>query len=638
MDGTSFPGFNGPELDLVVVGIGRMPEELTGDLRRTSPYAITSSAFLAAHPDLGVWPPSIEVRLRPGAEHDRLDTTMSRLQTEAAARSAGSTGNFYVAALTASDVYLDAMHTATRSLVIGLLLFAAAALTAGGLAVTQAVQRQLGGAVTSSATLSTLGLTRSEVARVRSRPTGLAAAVGALGGCAIAVTASPLLPIGLVARAETDPGIRVGPLWLVSIAAITVVAVWGWAYQAVRRGAPSGTGVGRLRRAPLSARLAARSGTAPSVATGLRLAGDWNHGSVPVRSAFIGVAICVVGVVGSGVISSSFRDLASSPARWGVPWSSVPDYTGDDDMDALMAQLAEDRRVDAAATMISTSSVMDSQVVSTYGLDTAKGAMAFTSLEGRLPRSPTEVALGTATARSLGVSIGDTVTATSPDGDKVPLTVVGTAVLPATDNQYAVNVGAAATPAGIDRIGDHNDITRTPAIRFTPGADVRRAEDELSRSIKGLEFNVFTEPRPPGIVSSLADPSDIATWLAIFLTVIAVIGMLHVLVVSTRRRRLELGVLRALGLRGAQVQRAVTVQALALTGAGLVVGIPVGIVAGRFLWRSLVAQMGAAAQTSVPLPLLALIVPVAAAVTLCMAWWPARYARRGSPASSLRTE
>lgn len=638
LDGDNFPGFNGPELDLTVVGIGRMPDELTGDLRRTSPYAIASSAFLAKHPDLGVWPPSVEARLRPGADHNRLDATMSRLQTEAAAQSAGTPGDFWISALTASDIYLDAMRTATRSLVIGLLLFAAAALASGGLAIAQAVRRQLGGSVTSSATLSTLGMTRSEIARTRSRPIGLAATVGSLGGVAIAVAASPLLPIGLVARAETEPGVRVAPQWLVIVATTTVIAAWGLANMSIRGGSRRGSGAAGLRRAPWSARLAARSGAAPAVATGLRLAGDRSRGSVPVRSAFIGVAICVAGVVGAGVIRSSYHDLSATPTRWGQPWSSIPDYTGDGTVDTIMDDLVKEDRIDAVATLISTSLVLDKQVVSTSGLDAVKGAMAFTALDGRLPRSPTEISLGTATAKDLGVSVGDTVTATAPDGSRVPLTVVGTVVLPATDNQYAVDVGAVATTEGIDRAGNTSDITRAPVIHFAPGIDVRRTEAELSKSIDGLEFNVFTDPRPPGIVSSLAEPRDIATWLAMFLTLIAVIGMLHVLVVSTRRRQGELGVLRALGLRGRQVQRAVTVQALALTGAGLAVGIPIGFVAGRWMWRSLVAQMGAASQPSLPLALLTLIVPVAGAVTVCLSWLPARNARRRSPAASLRAE
>lgn len=639
LDGSNFPGFHGPKLDLVVVGIGRTPEELSGDLRRTSPYAVASPAFLTTRRDLGAWPPSIEVRLRPGARHDHLDATMSRLQTEAAAQAGGTGGGFWVAALTASDVYLDSVRTATHGLVIGLLLFAAAALAAGALAVAQAVRRHLAAGMTPSRTLATLGMTRREIARVRSRPIGLAAAMGALGGAAIAVGASPILPIGLVRRAEVDPGAWVNPLLIGVGVALSVVTVWGWAKVSVRREFGRDRTTRSPRRTPLSSRLAARSGATPAVSTGLRLAGDRSRAAIPVRSAFVGVAICVVGVVAAGVITTSYHDLVNSPPRWGVPWSSSPDYNGDQPIDTVLSRLAEDPRVDAVSTAATTSFVLDDHVISVTTLDSTKGHLAFTTLRGRLPRSPTEVALGTATAKALRVSIGDTVDVTPLRvGETVPLTVVGTVVLPATDNEYAVNVGAAATPEGVQRYGNTNDISQTPVIHFAPGTDTRRAERDLSTSIDGLEFNVFTEPRPPGIISSLNDSRDIAVWLAVFLTVLAVIGMLHVLVVSTRRRRGELGTLRALGMRGRQVQRAVTVQAIALVIAGVAVGAPVGFLIGRFVWRSLVGKIGASIETAVPIWVLALLVPVAVAIGSALSWWPGRSARRPSPAESLRAE
>ena len=64
--GADFPGFNGPELDLRIVGVGRTPEELPGDVRRGSLYALGSPAFMAAHPGVGSWPPAVVVRLRGG--------------------------------------------------------------------------------------------------------------------------------------------------------------------------------------------------------------------------------------------------------------------------------------------------------------------------------------------------------------------------------------------------------------------------------------------------------------------------------------------------------------------------------------------------------------------------------------------
>lgn len=638
LGGDGFPGYNGPRLDLVVVGIGRMPDELSGNLRRTSPYAVASPAFLAAHAGIGAWPPAVGVQLRPGAAHRSLDRAMSKVQQES--WGAGGPGGFYVAATRADDIYLDAMRTATRGLVVGLLVFAVAALLAGGVAIGQAVRRQLTGAVVPVAILSTLGMTRSEVARARGRPIAAAAFLGAVVGAGASVAASPVLPIGLVRRAELHTGVWFDPGTVSAGVAVVTLAVWTWAFLV---GRASVTSISRRspRRLPALTRVTATAAASPALATGIRLAGDPGRGtrSIPVRSAFVGIALAMVAVVGTGVVASSFSELASTPVRWGVPWSSSPDYSGEEAPEALLAALAEDRRVDAVANYVSTSFVLDGRVTTVSALDNTKGHMAFPTLSGRSPRSPTEIALGSATAAQLGVSIGDTVSVTPADGSPaVLLTVVGTVVLPATDNEYAVNVGAAATPASLARFGNVGDMTPTPVIRFAPGVDAAAAERDLARAHEGLSFNIFTEPRPSSLITSLADAREVAVGLAVFLAVLALLGTVHAMVLSTRRRDRELGVLRALGLRGVQVRIAVMIEALVLAAAGVVVGAPLGIVVGRAVWRSLVDRLGALGAAGWPVALLVIVGPAAFALAAVASWWPARQAGRRSPALSLRDE
>lgn len=638
LGGDGFPGYNGPRLDLLVVGIGRMPDELSGNLRRTSPYAVASPGFLAAHAGIGAWPPAVGVQLRPGAAHRSLDRAMSQVQQQA--WGADGPSGFYVAATRADDIYLDAMRTATRSLVVGLLVFALAALLAGGVAIGQAVRRQLTGAVVPIAILSTLGMTRSEIARARGRPIAASAFLGAVVGAGASVAASPVLPIGLVRRAELHTGLWFDPAMLSAGVAVVTLAVWTWAFLVGRASATSAP-QRSPRRLPALTRVTAATATSPALATGIRLAGDPGRGarSIPVRSAFVGIALAVVAVVGTGVVASSFSEFASTPIRWGVPWSSSPDYSGEEAPDALLAALAADHRIDAVANYVSTSFVLDGRVTSVSALAETKGHMAFPTLTGRSPRSPTEIALGSATAEQLGVSIGDTVSATPANGGAaVLLTVVGTVVLPATDNEYAVNVGAAATPAGVERFGNEGDLSPTPVIRFAPGVDASAVERDLSRAHEGLSFNVFTEPRPSSLVSSLSDAREVAIGLAAFLVLLALLGTVHAMVLSTRRRERELGVLRALGLRGVQVRHAVMIEALVLAAAGVVVGAPLGIAVGRGVWRALVDRLGALGAAGWPVALLVIVGPATFMFAAVASWWPARQAGRRSPALSLRGE
>ncbi len=634
--GDGFPGFNGPRLDLVVVGIGRTPDELSGTLRRTAPYAIGSPSFLGNHPGIGAWPPAVEVRLRDGASTEALGQAISEVQRQQTGIE--TPGGFHTAATSASDVYLDAAHTATNSLVIGLLLFVAAAALAGGLAVGQAVQRQLAGSVNPSRTLAALGLTRAEIAWARSWPIAASAAVGVVVGAALAVAASPLLPIGLVRRAEIDPGVWVDPLVLIFGAVVILALVWGWALLVARRQARIAPQALAVRRPPFMARVAARAGASPSLATGLRLASDRRRRSesVPVRSAVAGVAIAVTGLLVAGVVSTSFGELSGTPAHWGVPWSSSPDYFGDEPMGDLATRLADDDRVEALGRYATATMVLDDQAISASSLETVKGNMQLTRLKGRLPTSPTEIALGAGTLGDLGLSIGDTVATIPRDGGHpVPLTVVGTAVLPATD-EYTIDVGAVVTRQGMARFGQ-GDVSETPVLVFPAGADVVSTEEGLANDY-GLDFNLFTEPRPQGSITNLAEPRDIGVALAGFLALLGAVGMLHALLVSTRRRRGDLGVLRALGLRGRQAERAVVVEALALTAAGLVVGIPAGLIVGRAVWQNLVANLGAISESQLPWLLVVAVVPATAMVAASLAYWPARRVRAMSPADALRVE
>ena len=69
--------------------------------------------------------------------------------------------------------------------------------------------------------------------------------------------------------------------------------------------------------------------------------------------------------------------------------------------------------------------------------------------------------------------------------------------------------------------------------------------------------------------------------LAAFLALLAVGALSYVLVASSRRRRREFGILRAIGLDRRSIRRVVHVQATAIAIVGLVFGIVLGIVVGR---------------------------------------------------------
>ena len=632
-----FPGFNGPELDLRVVGVGRTPEELPGEVRRGSLYALGSPALVPEHPGVGPWPPALVVRLRGGDAALRAVT--ARLRPALASNEAiavGETGQLS-AATTAAEVYLDSSQDAVDSLATGLLLFAVAIAGAGALAVGQAVRRHLTADSTLLGTLRSLGLPRSQRALAASLPIVTAGAVGTAAGIALAVALSPLLPVGLARRAETDPGVWIGPALLASGGAVILVLLAAGAFVAAQRTRDASVPGQSLpgRRDPALARAASRLVGSPTVAAGIRMANDRGRGpnSVPVRSAFVGLTIGIGGVLAAGVIAVSLDELSGNPERWGWTWSTMPDAFGEaPPVDELVA----DERVDGAGMYQVSDVVLDGSSTTAFAMVPLKGALTFTGLEGRLPAGPGEVAIGEQTMSDLGVSIGETVEATAPDGTSArPLTVVGTAVLPPTEDAR-LDAGAILTPDGLATF-DRGDLLESLVLRFPPGADDGAIEAGLAEDY-GLQFGIYTRPQSPGPIRNLDEGRAIAVALACFFSALGAVGLFHALLVSTRRRRGELAVLRALGLRRPQVRAAVLVQALALTAAGVATGVPVGLIAGRLVWRTLVSGLGAVADPQTPWALMVVTVPLAALVAALVSWAPGRAAVRARPADQLRVE
>ena len=88
-----------------------------------------------------------------------------------------------------------------------------------------------------------------------------------------------------------------------------------------------------------------------------------------------------------------------------------------------------------------------------------------------------------------------------------------------------------------------------------------------------------------------------------------------------------------------QVRVTVGWQATAASAGGLVVGIPLGLVAGVLVWRLVADGLGVSTAATVPMLGLVLIVPAAILLANLVAAVPAlNWAARTQPAVALRTE
>ena len=117
---------------------------------------------------------------------------------------------------------------------------------------------------------------------------------------------------------------------------------------------------------------------------------------------------------------------------------------------------------------------------------------------------------------------------------------------------------------------------------------------------------------------------------------VAALGL--TLVASVRRRRRDFALLKTLGFTRGQLAGAVAWQSSVIAVIGLVIGVPVGIAAGRWLWLAFANQLSAVPDPVVPAASIALAALAALVLANLVAALPGRAAARTPAALLLRAE
>jgi len=633
--GGSFPGFNGPTLELVVVGIGRSGPDVAGTVGDSSASAYGSERLVATTRDEALWWGSgVSVLTTTGASEFDL---LPDLEAAGVAPRDGATfGGEFVGGVT--DARSAAITTATstvETMAVGLLVFAAGVAVAGVIAIGQAVVRHAAGAAGIQATLRQLGQSRRASAGAITIPVLVATIAGVTIGSVLAVAASTYLPTGLARRAEVDPGVWVRPDLILPVAAITVVLTGGFCFLVALRRTWSAPVVAA---SPIGGTLLARLDPPPAVGTGVRMAFGHGRGSrtLPTRSAITALTVGVVSVAAAVVLADNVDELTATPARWGWNWSSSPYYTGDDPAGTLL-RVAAEPDVDGFAAFAANGISVNDAIMGGFALEPIAGEVEFTVRDGRLPRAPGEVALGARTLRRLDVSLGDTVDLADFDGRNArAVTVVGTAVFP-YETAETIDDGAALLPGTLFDVTEESTASVTYVIRYAEGADPAAVEATLAAE-HGLVFDRFTTPHPPAEVRNVSVTKQVAVAIALFFSLLGVLAVTHAVVVSSRRRRVDLAVLRALGFVRRQVRVVFLAQSLAIGIVATLIGMPIGVVAGRIIWGAVTDELGVVTEPTMPWGVLLATVPVVLAFSVLLSWWPGRAASRQPPTAALRAE
>jgi len=593
------------------------------------------------------------VVLRPGADA----ASFTRHATALAARY--RVGNV-------SIVHLATEYAATQRAIrpeaVALAIFAALAGLIALAIVAQLLSRQLTLDSAEFPILRTLGLSRSRLAALSLARVAIVTFAGAAVAVGVAIAASPLMPIGPARFAEPSPGIEANVAILGAgfaiIAAVPLIAMVPAALRAAgrARGALGLAEPAAPRRRSRAAPVPGLGGSVPGT-LGVRMAFESGHGrtAVPVRSALVGTTVAVAAVVAAMVFGASFLALVGTPHRYGQNWAQQLDLQVGSVPAPPMAKvlakitgLSQYAGGDYGQVSVAVPG-RQGATVPAIGLDQLNGNGFLTLLAGRAPARPGEIALGPRTLRTMGLHLGQQIDVTAND-KRSAMRIVGSAVFAS----FGVGGGSdtdlgtgAVVPASVlsqpgPACGRGSTCYNFFLLRYRPGTDLRAAGAQVLRDVtragcpRGLCL-VTTDQRPSDI-QDYTGVRDTPLVLGAVLALLAVGTLAHVLLTGVRRRRRDLAVLKTLGLLRSQLLRVVSWQATALATAALLVGLPLGLLAGRWAWLLFADSAGVGSQADVPVRLVLLVIPVTLVMAVLLAVVPGWTAARIRPALILRSE
>jgi len=543
---------------------------------------------------------------------------------------------------------------------IALGVFGGIAALAALLIATQLIGRQLRFRADELETLRALGADPAMTSIDGLLGIGIAIVVGSLLAVVVGVTLSPLAPLGPVRPVDPSPGIAFDGTVLGFGVLILIGGLGAVAAALAFRGAPHRRARRSAQAAPRRSsmvRAAAASGLPVPAVAGIRFALEPGSGrnAVPVRSAIVGAALAMVVVVATVIFAASLDTLVSHPALYGWNWTYElrSGYAGVSNIpEKHAAQLLDhDADVAAWASVYFDTLRIDGRSVPVLG-ERPNAAVSPPILSGHALHSRHEIVLGANTLADLHKRVGDTVEVSNGTATPTRLRIVGTATLPAIGPGigFHLEIGTGAVlddtliPAGFGHrgFGEH-DGPEAIFVRLRGDAKRKAALHSLRRIAAAL---YTTGDGAPSVVS-VQRPAEIVNYGALGTTPAAlgaalaggaVIALGLTLLASVRRRRGDLALLKTLGFTRRQLAATVAWQSTVAVGIGTLVGVPIGIVLGRWLWDVFSRQVHVVPASSVPTGSIILIAVGALVLANMVAAIPARQAARTPTALLLRAE
>ncbi|MFE5623506.1 FtsX-like permease family protein [Streptomyces virginiae] len=192
-----------------------------------------------------------------------------------------------------------------------------------------------------------------------------------------------------------------------------------------------------------------------------------------------------------------------------------------------------------------------------------------TVVKGRAPAAAGEIVAGPAFLTQRGLKVGDRVTL-ELNGRKITATVVGQLI---EGDARALE----ATWQTLARLAPDAHATEY-TVRLAPGSDAHAYADAVTTLDPGLHASVMDSAN-----AGTATVISFSTVFTVLLTLVASLGVFNTVLLNTRERRRDLGMLKSIGMTPRQVVLMTVTSVAGLGALGGLLGIPLGIVAHRLV-------------------------------------------------------
>ena len=501
-----------------------------------------------------------------------------------------------------------------------------------------------------------LGVTRPQRCLGLVLPLAASIALGLVAAVALGLAGSGIGAVGSVRVLEPDPRYALSGSVLAGVAGATTAAllagvmVIGW----IVARAPAVSPV-----QPPSTLLRISGTVHPARGLGMRAATR----GIGARAVVAGSVAAVLAMVASLVFATSVNALVRTPARYGWPYDLgviIGFGYGGADADAIATSLHRPEVEHWGLAALGSVTIKGQTVASVAARENFTG-LRTPVIDGELPDGPGEIALGAETADELGLEVADAVSVVTSYGE-APATVTGLVVLPPVGPYQS---DRAATGRGVllserffaDLLAGAEEAQGLPsgslaetgpgsflAIDLADGVDVDDflasidADERLSWDRNDFDSFFYPDPVRPAAIADVASMRRLPIGLGAFFALAMAVGLATGIAVATRGRGRELAILAALGCTSGQVASSVRWHALTVASLAVAVGVPLGVAAGRGLYRNFAVDIGVLPTIDTSLPAMAGVAVGTIIVGLLASALPAHRISSTHLASSLRQE